>query len=247
MLRLLFATALLLVSLGTAAQQSIPAGTILPVRVNHSVRTNRVHAGQMISARVMQDVPLGGSSRLRAGAKVVGHVVFVNPANGTSVAELALRFEQVVTRGHRIPVTTNLRALASMMDVADAQVPKSGPDRGTSAFSWTTVQIGGESAIHGGGPVTHGLEVVGHSVGDGVLVRVSAGREGKCRGDIDQAGPQALWVFSSDACGIYDISNLTLIHTGRSEPVGEIRLQSTHGEINLRSGSGLLLRVIRSE
>ena len=93
-----------------------------------------------------------------------------------------MRSDQIVTRGRRIQVTTNLRALASMMDVEEAQVPLTGPDRGTSEFDWTTEEIGGESVIHGGGPVMHGSEVVGRSAADGVLVVVSAGREGKCRG-----------------------------------------------------------------
>jgi len=40
-------------------------------------------SGIVISARVMQDVP-AGSSRLRAGAKVVGRVVEVKPGSAAS-------------------------------------------------------------------------------------------------------------------------------------------------------------------
>lgn len=243
----LFGIGFVLLSLAVAAQESIPAGTILPLQLNSSVRSNHVRTGQAISARVMQDVPLAGGPRLRAGAKALCRVVESKAASATSPAEVTLRFDQIVTRKRRIPITTNLRALGSMMDVADAQVPKTGPDRGTSEFDCTTEQIGGESVIHGGGPVTHGLDVVGHSAGNGVLVRVSAARAGKCHGEVGDARPQALWVFSSDACGIYDIPDLTLVHAGRSEPVGEIRLRSSKGEVNLRAGSGLLLRVVRSE
>jgi hypothetical protein len=54
-----------------------------------------------------------------------------------------------------------------------------------------------------------------------------------------------LWVFSSDACGLYDFSNVTLTHAGRTNPVGEITLESRKGDFNIPSGSGLLLRVAR--
>jgi hypothetical protein len=68
----------------------------------------------------------------------------------------------------------------------------------------------------------------------------------KCRGALDgNDQPQAVWVFSSDACGLYDFRNVTLTHAGRTSPVGETRLESPKGNLNIPSGSGLLLRVTR--
>lgn len=224
--------------------QEIPAGTILPVQLNSSLRSNKLRSGESISGRVMQNVPLPSNSKLRAGSKVVGRVVAVTPASATSQAEIALRFDTVVTGKQHIPIATNLRAIATMMDVAEARVPESGPDRGTPEYYWTTDQIGGEAVYHGGGAVTHGSYVVGKSVGDGVLVRVSAAAGTKCRGEVaDNDRPQALWVFSSDACGVYDIPSLAILHAGRTDPRGEIRLGSSAGDVNIRGGSGLLLRV----
>ena len=131
-----------------------------------------------------------------------------------------------------------------MMDVSDAQVPESGPDRGTSENEWTTDQIGGE-VVYRGGVVAHGSNIVGNSVlGSGVLVNLSSRPGTKCRGEMagnDQM--KALWVFSSDACGLYDLPNLTLAHAGRSDPVGQIKLLSDKGNVKLRAGSGMLLRV----
>jgi hypothetical protein len=228
-------------------QDKIPVGTILPVQLNSSLRSDKARVGEQISARIMQDVPLPGGRKIHAGAKVIGHIVAARPAANGMMADLSLRFDTLATGKRRIPLITNLRALATMMDVSEAQVPESGPDRGTSENAWTTDQIGGE-VVYRGGVVAHGANVVGNSVlGSGVLVHVGAKSGLKCRGEIagnDQM--QALWVFSSDACGLYDLPNLTLAHAGRTDPVGQITLHSNKGNVKIRGGSGMLLRVIEA-
>lgn len=224
------------------AQKKVPAGTVLPVQMNSSLRSDKMRVGEKISGRVMQDVPLEGGAKVKAGARVIGQVVSVNASRANGPAELGLRFATVAEGKKRIPIVTNLRAMATMMDVADARVPQTGPDRGTSEYYWVTEQIGGETVYHGGGSVTNGLHIVGKSTGDGVLVNV-AGRE-KCRDGMEgNERPQAMWLFSSDACGLYDLPGLEIVHAGRTDPVGEIRLRSEHGNVNVRAGSGVLLRV----
>jgi len=226
------------------AQSTIPAGTILPVALNSSLNSRKVKAGQVITARVMQDVPLSPGSTIHAGGKVIGRVIGVKPANGTSGAQISLQFETLAAAKQRIPITTNLRALASTMAVEQAQLPETGPDRGTSENAWTTDQIGGEVVYRGGGPVANGLRSVGEPTTNGVLVHVSAKPGTKCRGEIEGNDRlQALWVFSSDACGVYDLPDLAIVHAGRTNPVGEITLASDKGEVNVRAGSGMLLRV----
>lgn len=226
------------------AQEKISPGTILPVRLNSSVKSNTVRPGAPISGRIMQDVPQQAAKKIRAGSTVLGQIVAVNPHAGAG-AEIALRFDTLVIGKRHIQITTNLRAMASMMDIDEAAVPETGPDRGTSEYYWTTEQIGGETVYHGGGDVTHGSYVVGKSVPDGVLVRASAPTGSKCRSEVaNNDFPQAFWLFSSDACGLYSFPRLTLVHSGRTDPVGEIRLQSTEGPVNVRAGSGMLLRVL---
>lgn len=225
------------------AQSTIPPGTILPVALNSSLNSRKARVGQVITARVMQDVPLPHGT-IPSGSKVIGHITNVKPADATSGAQVSFRFDTLVTRKQRIPITTNLRALASMMAVEQAQLPETGPDRGTSANAWTTDQIGGEVVYRGGGLVADGLRPVGESTTNGVLVHLSTKPGSKCRGDIEGNDRlQATWVFSSDACGIYDIPNLEIAHAGRTNPLGEITLASDKGDVNVRAGSGILLRV----
>jgi hypothetical protein len=206
------------------AQSTIPAGTILPVQLNSSLNSRKIRAGKEISARVMENVPLAGGSKIRAGAKVIGHVTDVkNDAHDTQVSFL---FDKVVIGRHSIPVTTNLRALASMMEVSEAQVPATGPDRGTSEEEWTVEKVGGESTI------------------PGLPMRTSAKPGSKCRGEVGGEHPmQSLWVFSSDACGAYGFSDIEIVHAGRTAPRGKITLASHGNEVNVRSGSGMLLRL----
>jgi len=224
------------------AQNTIPAGTILPVSLNTSLNSRKLGSGQVITARVMQDVPLFSGSTIPAGAKVIGHVKEVNRANG---AQVSIRFDTLMVHHHPIPITTDLRALASMMAVDEAQIPAFGPDRGTPENAWITEQIGGEVVYRGGGPVANGLQSVGRPTPNGVLVQVSSKPGTKCGNDVEGNGRrmQALWVFSSDACGAYGFADLAITHAGRSNPVGEIVLASEGRDLNVRAGSGMLLRV----
>jgi len=239
---------LIMFSLPLFAQIAIPPGTILPVGLNSSLSSGKVKPGRVITARVMQDVPLSPGSKIQAGAKVIGHVIDVKAPTGTSGAQITFRFDTLVVAKRQTPITTNLRALASAMAVEDAQVPASGPDRGTSQEAWTTNQIGGEVVYRGGGPVANGLRSVGEPTYGGVLVHVSGKPGTGCRGEIEGNDRlQALWVFSSDACGTYGFADLEIAHAGRSSPVGEITLLSDHGDFNVRAGSGMLLRVNREQ
>lgn len=75
----------------------------------------------------MQDVP---NSQVPLGAEVVGHVLDVRPAINGHSAELSFRFDSVRS-SKRLLVNTDLRALASLIDVADAETPLTGADCGT--------------------------------------------------------------------------------------------------------------------
>lgn len=232
-----------LAPLPARGQNLFPPGTIIPVQLSNSISSKKAKAGQTFTARVMQDVPLPDRGKIRAGARVVGHVIEVDPAENSSGTRLVLKIDSLVVGHHTIAMRTSLRAIASPLDVEDAQVPAMGADRGTLPDSYVTTQIGGDVVYRGGGHVErHGL-VVGEPAPGGVLAPVSSNPSG-CRGDV--AGNdmlQALWVFSTDACGVYGYNEVEIADAGRNDPEGTIILAVKHGELNIRSGSGLLLRV----
>lgn len=235
------ALSLLLFSLSAFAQIAIPPGTVFAVRLNTSLDSARSHAGQTVTARVMQAVPLPNGNKVPTGAKLIGHVVNVNAFANGSPAKMTVSFDRVNFGHQSVPIRAHLRALASMTEVEQAQIPSTGSDRGTPA-AWTTRNlIGGEVAYGEGGPVSSGIDTVGQALADGVLVPINANHASGCEGDGGM--PQALWVFSSNSCGVYGIPDVEIAHAGRRDPVGEFSLASKRGNIEVRSGSGMLLRV----
>ena len=216
------------------AQNSIPAGAVLPVRLNTGLNASRIKAGKVIRTQVMQDIP---GTTIRRGAHVLGHVVSVTPTS------LELRFDTLVTKQTRIPLTTDLRALASMLEVESAQLHEEGAGRGLpSALDFTTTQIGGEQDYSGAGFVARGITHVAQSTAYGALGKLNSNPP--CP---DSDSPQALWLFSTDACGTYGFNDLTIEHTGQTDPVGTIVLASKTEKINIRTASGFLLRVRGSD
>lgn len=230
----------MLLPAGVMAQEALPHGTILPISLERGLDSSRVHPGQEIRAKVMQDIPGTG---IRRGAEVLGHVLQVTSSR-TEGTSLAFHFDSIRVNGQLKPLKANLRALASPSDVEDAQVGMYGPDAGIAFNIVTTQQIGGDENDRGGGPVLHGSVKIGRSTPYGVLVVPASDLERHCRGVVgDNSQPQALWLFSSDACGVYGFTNIQIEHAGRTDPTGDIVLKSESGKLNMNSQSGLLLRI----
>ena len=228
-----------LFSLFSVAQSQIPVGTILPVQLSTAIDSRKASPGEQISARLMQEVDLGNRLKLRAGARIQGRIVSVD------VYRVTFTFDQALLNHERVPLRTSLRALASMMDVQEAQLPtnNAGGDRGSSIQDWTTEPIGGGALYNPyGGELFEGNRPVGRSRNGGIIAQPVAVFGTKCRGDLGKGADQAFWVFSPSACGIYGME-LDVVHAGRSDPVGLITLQS-HQRFVIRSGSSLLLRVL---
>lgn len=236
--------ALVMYAAAVMAQTTITPGTILPVSLISSLLSSHARPGQPIKAVIMQDVPVAPGFVIHAHTKLLGEITPAVDSKNRG-ASLSLRFDRLQLKGEQIHITTDLRAIASYMAVYDAQLPLEGPDRGTSPAAWTTVQIGGDVVYRGGGPVVSALGDVGKPAPDGVLVRISSRAGSPCHGQEDSAKQlQALWVFSSDACGVYGLPGVAIRHAGRTAPLGEIILSSSSSKLKLSRGTGLLLRVL---
>ncbi len=234
-------------STASSIQSVIPPGTILPVRLRTAISSQKSKSGQLIIGKIAQDIPLPDGSKIRAGSRVEGQLIEVIPAGTSSGPKLSLRFDKVYAQGSAISVTTNLRAIAGFMEVQDAGVPVETTSEGTP-FDWLpTTQIGGDSVYGLRGPVMSAedpSQLVGKSTYDGVLARPRAKKGTECRGAAyGNDNPQALWVFSTDACGAYGIEHLNIVHAGRTAPEGTIVLASQSQNLKLRNGDALLLRV----
>lgn len=227
----------------------IPAGTILPVALRTTIAAEKVKQGQIINGEIAQDVSLPDGSKIRKGSKVEGRIVEVTAAASSHGARVSIRFDKLHSGGQVIPLTTDLRAIAGFMTVLEAGLPDQGLGEGDVAAWATTTQIGGDSVFGAGGPVTsahNATDVIGKSpASGGVLVQPTASETARCRGQMDNnTSPQALWVFSADACGTYGLSNINIAHAGRTDPVGTFTLDFQGHKTKVDSGAGLLLRVI---
>jgi hypothetical protein len=195
----------------------------------------------------MQDVPLSPGVRIRAGTKVTGHIVERIPASSGTQARISFQFDKIISSHQTTSITASLRAIAAFMRIAEAQIPPTGPGE-SDVYRWMTkVQVGGDIVYGEGGPVTSGDnpdQIVGKKVNDGVLGQVRAKEGTECRGAIDGTDrPQALWVFSTDACGSYGLEKISVAHAGRTDPVDVIVLTSDSGNFKIAGGAGMLLRV----
>ena len=253
-LALLFAKSVLAQSAGPATENRtstenirIPVGTILPGRLNHGLSSKSARPGQVVTARIMQEVPLPNQESIPEGAKLFGKIVSVERAGNGTKGKITLRFETLESRHRVIPIGVSLRALAGFMEIQSAQTPEFSPGFGTPYVWANTRQVGGDEVYGVGGPVTNQTDQrIGKGVYGGVLVHVRAQPESRCRGPLDSEDRlQALWVFSSDACGVYGIPGVKIAHAGRTEPVGEITLLADQQELLVRGASGMLLRVVR--
>ncbi len=174
--------ALLLVPAGLFAQTATSEGTLLPVMLNTSLDTRSAEPGQKIVARMMDDVRLPDGSHLSSGAKVVGHVVAVRRLSEEGPSSITLQLDRVVTSHQEISIVTNLRAIASMIEVNDARVPMFGPDRDANAPGWRPRGIGNDKES---------------------LMRCGAMLR-------ENGEPLQFWIFHSSACGSYGFPNMAI-------------------------------------
>jgi hypothetical protein len=194
----------------------------------------------------MQDVPLQDREKIHMKSRVSGTIVSVAQVAGGAGTQMSLRFDKIDNHGEMVSVVTNLRAIASYQAVNSALAPLHSANVGTPPGWADTVVIGGDVRYGDGGEVLdRQKQKVGKGVSGGVLVHVRAQPGSGCDGPINgDDSLQALWVFSSDACGVYGLPGIQISHNGKTAPVGVITLSFAGSETKLESFAGMLLRVV---
>jgi hypothetical protein len=230
---LLNAAAMLVVTPG------IPVGTALPIALNATLDAMKDKPGQKIEGRLMQDIPLSAGDKIKAGARITGHVVEVSKLAGHG-SRLVLKFDQLIAGGSTLPLTVSVRAIASSQSVYQAEIPINADSNYTPQAQWVMRQVGGEVVNRGRGVVASDV-IVGRW--DGVpWGKLTSSDSGDCTAADGNGIEQALWVFSTSACGLYDLEAMKLVHDGRTVPVGQIILESSK-DLHIGGGSGWFLLV----
>lgn len=246
-----FRLATLLFLSSVALAETLPAGTVVPVMINSSLNTAKGEADKKIEGRVMQDVPLLSGGKINAGSRINGHVVSVakpeSSQSGSSGASIVLKFDTIEDHDRTIRLTVALLAVASMAAVAEAQAPIEINSDVDPVSQWVTRQVGGDVVNRGRGQVASHTGVVGTWLqGYSVLVKLAPNPDAGCPDGPGYDRPQAVWIFSSAACGAYGWGDLKIARSGRADPFGEIELKSARN-IGIRGGSGWLLIAVASK
>jgi hypothetical protein len=225
--------------------QQIPAGTLLPVMLDNTLDSDKSKPGEAVSAKLRQDVPLPEGAKIKRNSKVLGHVVAVSRASSGDEVSLTIQFDHVQIDKKSVPVSVGLRALASMQLVAQAKQPANlnAGMGGTSVWDQIMSQIGGQIAYNGQKIVkAPNGQVVGRVVQPGAIMGVPLANPALgCAAPANNT-EQAFWVFSTDACGIYDEKDMTYVSGIGGANSGKIVLKAPKS-VEVRVGSGWLLQV----
>ncbi len=233
-------------SMPAVASAPLPVGLILPVTMDQSISLDQAHEGQPIETRIAQDVPIASHDKIPRKSSVTGSIVSIVKSADGNYVDLSLRFDKIEYHKQMISMVTSLRAVASYETVRHAQIPLTGADSGTPTGWADTTQIGGDIRYGDSGQVRDlHKQVVGKGVFGGVLVHVRAAPDSDCEGPINGDDRlQAMWVFSSDACGVYGLPEVHITHSGRTAPIAVMTLRFEKANMKLDASTAFLLRVV---
>jgi hypothetical protein len=207
-----------------------PTGATLPIRLIKTLKSQSLTAGQPITARFFQRVPVSPASYLPSNVEIDGHVVQVGPSS------LSILFTELRWKGQTVPVHVRLVAAASLDEVFQTEMPLAAADRGDSnPADWTTRQVGGDEVYRsaGAGKVYDQYsEPVGFADLNGVYQ--------------DPSGPgtlpHAMGPFSTTVGGLHGFVGFTIISSG--DATSPITFGVSKPKWTIARGGAFLLEVI---
>ena len=158
-------------------------------------------------------------------------------------SRMVLTFDQLTADGRTIPLVLSARAIASSYSVSQAQVPINALSDAESSNQWVMRQVGGEVVNRRLGLVGSDYGVVGRYDDGAPWGKLTSATDGDCTAAEGNGIEQALWVFSTSACGPYGLEDVKLAHDGRTDPAGQIVLESGKN-VRVGGGSGWFLVVV---
>jgi len=146
--------------------RSVPAGTVINVRMIDSISTDRNHAGETFRGSLQDSVRVGNRTVLPRGATV--YVKLVNARSAGRVkgrSEMKLQLERIVVGSHSYPVNSQIVGYRG----------KSETKQSLKSTGIGAAVGGGLGAIFGGGTGA----AIGAGLGGGTGLAVNAAHEGE--------------------------------------------------------------------
>ena len=234
--------ALALLAAAVIPTGEIQVGTVIPIMLNSRLNAAKDSPGHKITGRVMQKITLPGGA-INEGARIVGHIVSATKP-GESGSSIVLRFDAIEDGERRFPIATNLLAVAAMQRISEAKSPISLNSDRDPQNQWVTRQIGGDVVRRSVHAAASKDGVMGTWLeGSSVLMKLTPNPKAGCSGGPGYDRQQAVWVFSSAACGTYGLGETKITNSKESNSSGQIMLSSP-GKVVVGAGSGWLLITI---
>jgi hypothetical protein len=222
-------------------------GTTLPVQFERSIDSNHAHAGDVISAKTIQQIRLANGQVLPAGTHITGHVVAASAFRFDKTlyakqqpSTLTIHFDSIQSKGETFPLQVSVRAMADPLTVWDAARPKASDMDPLG----TTTQIGGDQVTPSQSEVvSQDGDTVGYLRHGGVyahLISASGNGPGSCDASNTE---QSMGPFSASACGLYGFTNVSLVETGSTGIPSTLTLVSRRGSPKIWAKSAVLLEV----
>lgn len=157
------------------ATLTLPAGALIPVRMNQWLSSDRNHPGDTFSAVLDQPLVVQGWVVARRGQTVIGRVDLAQKASqNNGVSQLGLEISELtVVDGEQVPVSTEMQQAAPAPrypDAAERNVATVGTTTAIGTIVGAAIGGGQGAAIGAGLGATAGIAAVLHTRGQPTVV-----------------------------------------------------------------------------
>jgi hypothetical protein len=142
-----------------AAQSSLTNGTQMQAELTKSLDAKKAKSGDEVTAKVIQDVKVNGSTLLQKGSKLVGHVTEAQGKTKEGECKLGVVFDKAIPKGgQEIAFNGVIISFSAPADNPTSSLGGGGMDRGASGGHGITANpmAGNTNPITGSGRDAYG-------------------------------------------------------------------------------------------